>query len=440
MKHRSSRGPAGLSIALAAAVIAVVGCEGPAGPRGPAGSQGDAGPQGDEGHDGLQGSPGPRGDAGPKGDRGSDGMQGAPGPRGDAGPQGEQGSDGMQGAAGPRGDAGPQGDAGRDAASCVVAVGDDIQDCIDDVVSRGGGTVLVLAGKHELTHFVHIAGSNVILRGEGTSTRLVLLDGVNASPILVGRDPASVNPDEGSSEEPLRDIEIRDIYIDANRAGQSGEAWAQRPHINISGITVRYAEHVSIRDVVVTSAPSAGILVEKSSTDFSLDGVEVRDSAFDGFSCNKSSEGRVVDSTFTENGAAGITATCDCSRNIISNNVIARNGTGPVKAPGIYLAQANDNLVSANLIFDNGDTGVTLVGDDCLVPMSGASTNYFAANRITGNGSCGIYLDPLKGGPGTGNAAVGTFYSLNAVNGVCSNPPEANQSSQLFLDRDPVIP
>jgi parallel beta-helix repeat protein len=336
---------------------------------------------------------------------------------------------------------GVNGKNGRGAADCVVAPGESIQQCVDGVLAGGGGTVLLLAGKHVLTSYVHIHGDDLVLGGEGSATVLYLSDATNTSAILVDGDPNIVNPDGVVGQQPIRNVSVRSLFIDMNKAGQTGEKWRDPyGHINMSGITIRYATNVTVRDVLVARAPSAGILVEKTTTAFVLDGIQVSESEMDGFSCNKSYQGQVVNSRLVGNIHAGFTATCDCSDNIVSNNSISGNGAGAVRAPGIYFAEAHRNLVADNIIKGNTDSGIILAGADCGVTPTGASLNYFVNNRITDNtGSCGVFLTPPdpndpRRGPGVGNVATGTFYSGNSPNGIC------NANSSLYEDLNPIVP
>lgn len=324
---------------------------------------------------------------------------------------------------------------GQVTGSCTVIPGQSIQACVDFVATQGGGTVYLRAGTHTLTTFIHLHSDNISLLGEGRATILFLADEANASPILIGRSPEIVNPDE-EGETPVRNISVQSLSIDANRQGQAGEFWTAHPHISISGITIRQGENTTLRDVVVTQSPSAGILVEKSTIGFLLDAVELRESAFDGFSCNKSSLGQVVDSRLVDNVFAGLTATCDCSDNIFSNNIIADNGTDGVAAPGIFFSEAHRNLVAGNLIDSNGDVGILLSGADCGVTETGASLNYFALNRVTRHApQCGVFVSPpttSTGGAGPGNVAFGTFYEGNECN------VDGNTDPLVFEDIGPV--
>lgn len=318
---------------------------------------------------------------------------------------------------------------------CIVKPGENIQGCIDKVLNSGGGTVFVRAGTYIISKYLHIRAGNLTLQGEGAATEIYLADNAQTSNIVVG--PITVmNPDEDLSVIPVENVVIRDLSINGNKNGQPSEAWASPyQYIMVSGITIRYAKNITISNVSVVNARSAGILVEKSTYGFLLDEVDIRESAFDGFSCNKSYNGRVTNSRFKQNTYAGITATCDCSDNIFNNNDISLNGLGSTKAPGIYLAEAHRNHFSDNKIESNGDVGITLTGVDCHVTTTGASLNYFANNNISSNQSCGIYLDSgnQNGGPGSGNKAYSTSYHANAYNGVCNYDPA------LYEEINPII-
>jgi parallel beta-helix repeat protein len=326
------------------------------------------------------------------------------------------------------GETGAQGEPGS-YATCSVSPNEDIQACIDQVLNNGGGEVIMRSGTYTITNSLHIWGNNLALRGEGSDTKLFLADGAQTSVVVVG-SVDTMNPDEDSSLHPVSNIIIENFSIDGNKDGQSSEDWpVPYNYIRTSGITVRYAQAITIRNVVVLRARSAGILVEKSTDGYIIDRVEVRESFFDGFSCNKSYHGDITNSRFNQNTAAGITATCDCSDNIFSDNEMLANGSD-----GIYFAEAHRNLVTNNYISDSSDVGIFLKGTDCGVTSTGASENYFLKNIIKSSASCGVYLNPeSEGAPGQGNLAVQTLYNQNAYNGVC------NYDSNLYEEINPVI-
>jgi parallel beta-helix repeat protein len=318
--------------------------------------------------------------------------------------------------------------------TCTVKSGEDIQACIDRVLSSGGGKVFVSTGTYTISKYLHIGAGNLILKGEGAETIIYLADNAGTSNIVVG-PITPMNPDEDSSSIPVKHVLIRDLSINGNKNNQATEAWASPyQYIMVSGITIRYAKDIRVSNVKVINGRSAGILVEKSTEGFLLDQVDIQASAYDGFSCNKSYNGIVTNSQFQQNTYAGITATCDCSKNIFSKNVISFNGlTDSVKAPGIYFAEAHLNEVKDNMIEGNSDVGLFLTGADCRVTNTGASMNNFDNNQIFSNQSCGVYLDNKNGGPGTGNKANSTIYHANGYDGVC------NYNADLYNEINPIV-
>jgi parallel beta-helix repeat protein len=348
--------------------------------------------------------------------------------------KGEQGEKGDPGATGPQGERGAQGDQGTSGdpgtyATCTVSPGGDIQPCIDDVLNNGGGEVIVSAGTYTITNYIHIWGSNLALRGEGADTKLYLADGIQTSVIVAG-PVEPMNPDEDPSLHPLTNITIENLSIDGNKDNQASEDWpAPYNYIKTSGITVRHAQSVTIRNVTVLRARSAGILVEKSTDGYIVDRVEIRESFFDGFSCNKSYHGEITNSRLSQNTAAGITATCDCSENTFSDNELFENGSH-----GIFFAEAHRNLITNNIMSGNLDVGIFLKGTDCGVTSTGASENYFLQNSIISSASCGVFLTSAADGtPGTGNVAIETLYYQNGYDGVC------NYDASLYEEIDPII-
>lgn len=333
---------------------------------------------------------------------------------------------------GPQGDKGDKGDPGT-YGTYRVNPGGDVQGSVDLASHNGGGEIVLSAGTYTLTKCIHIQASNIALRGEGTgATTLVLADGVQQSNIVVG-PIAPMNPDQDPTVQPVRNVIIENMTIDGNNAGQPTENWAAPyQYINISGITIRFGQSVTVRNVIVKRGRSAGVLVEKSTDGFTLDRVEASESTFDGFSCNKSYHGLVVHSRFRQNMAAGITATCDCSDTVFSNNETSSNGSD-----GFFLAEAHRNVISDNVISGNADTGIYMKGPDCGVTVTGASNNAFLRNYIGSHtGHCAVYLTPITdadGRPGPGNIGIDTLYYANGVNGICTDAPG------LYQDINPVV-
>ena len=143
----SGQGDTGASAVVGIPEVLMGGPAGAQGPQGPKGDTGDTGPAGARGQQGLRGEQGPPGADGGQGAQGPAGRDGATGPQGDQGVQGIQGVKGDKGDTGDTGPAGPQGEPGTSATGVVT---------------------------------------DVSIRGQGSNTQLVVLDGgaSNALPIL----------------------------------------------------------------------------------------------------------------------------------------------------------------------------------------------------------------------------------------------------------------
>jgi len=94
-----------------------------------------------------------------------------------------------------------------------VCDGVDDQEQINQAIldlPTAGGRVLLSEGTFNLSGSVSILKSNVCLQGQGTATKLFVIDGANVHGVTVG--------DEAT---PLKGIIIRDMLIDGNRYNQT---------------------------------------------------------------------------------------------------------------------------------------------------------------------------------------------------------------------------
>ena len=302
------------------------------------------------------------------------------------------------GAPGESGEDGQDGEDGLSAVSCAVSPGESIQDCVDSVIDDGGGSVLLSAGVHVISETVHIWGDGVQLQGEGPGTVLSVADDAQVSAITIG------SLDETPSVT-VSDVTVRDLSIDGNRDDQSSEFWAApHDHIAVSGLTLRGAERIRLQDLDVWSARSAGVLTEKGTRDVLVSGLDVRDSYFDGLSCNDSSSLQVFASRFTENDSAGITADCDCRDSLFDGLLILDNGQGPAGLyPGVYLSTVNGLTFTHNDISGHPGDGILLTMADC--GAQGARDNLFLGNVIEENEGHPVSIghETVAGNVGTGN-------------------------------------
>lgn len=226
------------------------------------GIEGPQGPQGEPGVQGLQGAPGSQG---PQGDPGEQGPPAQPGPQGEPGLQGELGLncwdlDG-NGVGDQTEDINGDGEfdaldcQGLNAATFVVSTLAELRSAIDDV-PPAGGKIVVRAGTYIVDSTIDIDRDNLIIGGEGVGTVFVLADGANCPVFLVGR------PQQNPTVK-RRNIILRDLRIDGNRANQTQETCANRPFLTNNCITLREVEDCSVENVVLVRARSGGIVIDE---------------------------------------------------------------------------------------------------------------------------------------------------------------------------------
>ena len=119
-----------------------------------------------------------------------------------------------------------------------------INDAINYLSSNGGG-LLKLNGVFTISSPIVIK-SNIILSGNGSSTKIVIADNAN------------INAIENPSAEPITDVVIQNITIDGNRSNQSS---------NGIGINIGYGvakSNITIRNVKIINMLSHAIWVDGS--------------------------------------------------------------------------------------------------------------------------------------------------------------------------------
>jgi hypothetical protein len=173
----------GIAALVAAIMLTVIACEGPAGPMGPQGIQGETG------------AAGGKGDQGAKGETGEKGNQGEKGETGAKGEAGEKGNEGEKGEAGGKGDPG----------DITITVngsgtsGSDIKAVIQDAINQAKAAD---AGANDGS--TEAKALNISFTGDGIN----LDDDIAMKALFSG---------------------IKDYYVNLDLSGVSGEVWAYYP-------------------------------------------------------------------------------------------------------------------------------------------------------------------------------------------------------------------
>jgi hypothetical protein len=300
--------------------------------------------------------------------------------------------------------------------SIVVNGGDcsDIQAAIA-ALPHTGGRVLVQPGTYVCTQPVIVDRGKIRLVGmPGTVLRLA--NGANAPVLIVGDtapQPSVV----------VKNVRISDLEIDGNRANQSSETWPLVPDIRTNGVTLRGVKNVVVERVVVRSARSGGVVVERESRNVTVRQVAAYDNEFDGVAAYRTEKSKFLDLYLSDNRAAGLSFDVDFNRNLIDRVLIV----GSAKV-GIFMRDSTRNTFKHVFVVGSGEHAVFLA--DLEPPAVGPATrNAFrwlfaidsagAAFRVN-DASC------------TGNTIVHAHFADNAGGCVSEVVPRLVPTSDVF--------
>ena len=139
-----------------------------------------------------------------------------------------------------------------------------INNCISDVGSKGGGTILFPIGDYKITNTIIIVSSNITIRGDSSLKSRILYYGKGYNMDLI-----RIN---GSYKNILHDITIENLSIDGTNQiykGGSSEDDLSLTAPNplgkgMTGIRSEYAYNVTIRDNTLTDIYGDGIICKRS--------------------------------------------------------------------------------------------------------------------------------------------------------------------------------
>ena len=325
----------------------------------------------------------------------------------------QDGLDGPPGSDGSDGSDGMDGMDGMDAATCIVAAGEPIQDCVDLVVAAGGGRVLLEAGDWELSSHVHIHGSDVTLQGAGAATRLRLADEALNSVLFIGTTAAS--PTEA---ERISNIEILDLAIDGNKHNQSSEFYGDGSGHTVNGVTVRNAWNVVLQNLIIEDSRSGGVVTTDDVRFFVADGLMVSGAFFDSLAMYVTEDSLVIGCRLEGSSAAAISTDLGFNHNIISDTLMVDNGwgeDGTSHNPGLYMADSSDNLIESSIIRGSAGNGIILTDSG----SGGAADNVFTSLRVEDNAEYALWADAAGtvGNVGHGNCFQGNAGTVLETNG-----------------------
>lgn len=247
-----------------------------------------------------------------------------------------------------------------------------------DALPPEGGRVELAAGVFTVSRPVVIARDNVELVGQGAGTQLFLADKANCPVIIAGQT-------NGVPRKIHRNIRIADLFIDGNKDEQKWECWGGECDkggvsvIRNNGITLRGVSDTRVERVTVIRPRSSGLCTEKTCRRLLVADFTTSESFFDGLAGYQTEDSVFTRLNLFENKSAGLSFDIDFNHNVITDSVLARNGS-----QGIFMRDSEHNLFQGIAIRDNGEQGVFIAQVE-FQPDLHASGNLFSGVVISGS-------------------------------------------------------
>ncbi len=347
-----------------------------------------------------------------------------------------------------------------------------INQAIDSVASKGGGTVYIKAGQYTISKDIIISGSNILIKGDGWDPKnnnigtFILLK--KMAPVTVqmmsGRDFKNVvikkikmsaqRWNQQTPVKPLTDhwhhnmtfsnvdhvvidsVWLGENYMDIIKLVKSTNVIMKNSYFIYGGHSVCYAiksQYISMENNYMELRANSGFRTDNGNhfafknnvvtcykdkgADFGIETIQRNDSpALTDFV--------IEGNTFYDIQAAGIALTAG-ERSyalygvVIKNNLIYHCGTAPREKEigGILLTNINNAVIENNTIFNNRENGIWF-GSDWYYPVAGAIKAVVKNNIVINNTKYGITAnssDTLLGGYNNvwGNEG-GNYYGCSA--------------------------
>jgi len=256
-----------------------------------------------------------------------------------------------------------------------------------------------------------IAKDNVTLVGAGYGTVLFLADNAQKPCIVVG----DIRDEEREHLDTHRNIIIRDLQIDGNRANQppdeGGEYDLTRPWLRNNGITVRKVTNSLIENCLIRNCRSGGLVLEKGCSHNQIVNVMASGNYFDGV-CAYESSHCVFDAVdASDNDYAGFSFDLWSDENIVKNCIAIGNGHS-----GFFIAHCTKLIISDCQFSDSGNY-------DGIFLSSGSSENVIANCYFKTNKRYGVNIVDADC---TNNLVHGCYFWYNeagSINGVAGAEP-----------------
>ncbi|MDX1978849.1 MAG: glycosyl hydrolase family 28-related protein [Bryobacteraceae bacterium] len=267
-----------------------------------------------------------------------------------------------------------------------------------------GGIVQLAEGTYTCSSPIVIDRDNVVLRGAGPGTQIVLASGANSPLLILGQTTAQPSVTR-------RNIVISDLTLDGNRTAQTVEC-NQGPctagnFLRNNCITLRRVSDVRVERVTALRARSGGLVTELGCRRVTVRDFSSGNNHFDGLAGYQTENSLFSGLHLFDNLAAGISLDIEFHHNTFEGVVITGSGT-----VGIFMRDSRNNLFSSMQIRGSVEHGVFLaqVDSDPTKPALGntfhgltvansaqscvrinnasCTDNVFTAVQCVSNGSC----------------------------------------------------
>lgn len=206
-----------------------------------------------------------------------------------------------------------------------------IQRALDSLPASGGEVVLP-PGRIELHEPIVLGRNGQSLRGAGDSTILFVADNANCPAIIMGQ-PAN-------DPKRVKNLCVRDLFIDGNRAHQQRECWklsGEGSEIRNNGITVQNVTDSTIENVTTARTRSGGVVTTANTRRLTVCGLNSFDNYFDGIACFQTDHCAFTNLYLHNNHGAGISLDGNFHHNVVDGAVLADNDLG------IFMRWSHDN-------------------------------------------------------------------------------------------------
>jgi hypothetical protein len=176
---------------------------------------------------------------------------------------------------------------------------------------------------------------------------------------------------------------------------------------------------VAVERVTVARAISGGLVTEKGSRRVTVRDFTASDNEFDGLAAYETEDSLFSGLYLYGNLAAGLSLDQDFNRNVVSEAVLALNGT-----QGIFMRDSRDNVFGDIQIHDSGEQGLFLA-QEINVAGSCAEGNTFQGLIVSRSAGAGLRVNDATC---RRNLVVGAQFIGNAE---CISEAEAGQVEQV---------